>query len=152
MNYAEIGSISHGTLRDEDILEAMADTLEELSADDRSTDEENAIDEARELLEVEDEWDESQLESVGWLVNETLPDLLQEYAPPYCYFGAHVGDGSDIGYWPDHDAIAELPNVSDPAELEELPHDTDAAVYVNDHGNMTLYTPRREWSMAWDIV
>lgn len=38
-------------------------------------------------------------ESISYLVNETLPDTLNSYAPNGFYFGSHVGDGSDFGYW-----------------------------------------------------
>lgn len=30
---------------------------------------------------------------------EDLFDILNNYAPEGCYFGAHVGDASDFGFW-----------------------------------------------------
>lgn len=32
-----------------------------------------------------------------------LQDALQNYAPEGHYFGTHMGDGSDFGYWNDED-------------------------------------------------
>lgn len=38
-------------------------------------------------------------EYMSYFLNETLFDVLDNYAPPGYYFGAHEGDGSDFGYW-----------------------------------------------------
>jgi len=113
---ATIGTISHGTLRPEDLLRAFADELEYLDADGKYAE---LIAEAR----------------AGDDVVAELEDALNEFAPPYCYFGAHPSDGADFGFWPDMDAIAELPLVADPADV---PEGTECA-FVNDHGNVTVY-------------
>lgn len=34
-----------------------------------------------------------------YFLNEELFDVLNSYAPVGYYFGAHMGDGSDFGYW-----------------------------------------------------
>lgn len=34
-----------------------------------------------------------------YFLNEELQDILDSYAPDGYYFGAHIGDGSDFGYW-----------------------------------------------------
>lgn len=142
----QIGSISHGTLRSEDLLHAFADELYYLCrdmivqmADVNATDdatyqawqtEQNArdklIEEARTVDPDSDEASE--------IVNELI-DTLNEFAPAYCYFGNTEGDGSDFGFWPSMDAIDELPRISDP---NELPTGEDCA-FVNDHGNVTVY-------------
>lgn len=90
-----IGSISHGTLRTEDLLEAFADELEIIGIG-----HDGEIKEARELLAIgADEWSDEQQEHAAYLINEVLIDALNEYAPPHTYFGAHEGDGSDFGFW-----------------------------------------------------
>lgn len=82
----EVGSISHGTLRDEDLIDAFASWLE-------------AVD--RKGFR---EWMEENTDEDGYIVTDewTLNDLfetLDNYAPEGYYFGAHGGDGSDFGFW-----------------------------------------------------
>ena len=138
MAYApSIGSISHGTLRSVDLLETFADELNRCSADHA------LVIEARTML---DAWDDNEPEEASELIGE-LQDALQEYAPPYCYFGAHEGDGSDFGFWPDMYAIDDLPKFND-CTPDELPDDD--FVVVNDHGNVTLYN--RDGQEIWAIV
>ena len=36
---------------------------------------------------------------LDWLYYEDIYDRLNEIAPNFCYFGAHIGDGADIGFW-----------------------------------------------------
>ena len=129
---AEVGSISHGTLRQPDLLNAFADTLASL---DRTFDDSEAKALAT-LLEIDSGYCAG-LPDAAAAVLDDLDDRLQGFAPPYCYFGAHPGDGSDFGFWPDFDAIDELPEVSDPNEVDDMGRE---CVFVNDHGNVTVYS------------
>lgn len=159
MTAAELGSISSGTLRTEDLLEALADELEGiLQAEDGGADPDvmQVIREARELLDVgPDNWTDHQQEAASWLVNEDLMDALNEHAPPYCYFGAHEGDGADFGYWLSDDAIrdaiqdGEILPVSDDrnAKYRQVP---EYILHTNDHGNQTLY--RLDLTEVWAVV
>ena len=128
---ATLGSISHGTLQTGDLMIAFADELNRLSP---------GHDLVKEAEAVQTLW------AAGWndlydreeameLVDQ-LSDTLNDFAPPYCYFGAHDGDGSDFGFWPLMEAIEELPRIQN-VEGEELPDEDHA--YVNDHGNVTVY-------------
>ena len=72
-----------------------------------------------------------------------LLDALNEYAPPFCYFGAHEGDGSDFGFWVDINYIEDCTHSCEllqTSDLAEIPGDfCGDAVVINDHGNMSLY-------------
>lgn len=124
---AQLGSISTGTLRSEDLLSAFASELEWLG----NEDDKPLVFEANAMLEAE-ELDENEAAD---LVNDLI-DALSEHAPPYCYFGAHEGDGADFGFWPSMESIDELPCIEN-VEGEDLP--TEDHRYVNDHGNVTVY-------------
>lgn len=63
---------------------------------------------------------------------ETLISALEVFAPPYCYFGPHPGDGCDYGFWPNMDAIDELPHEGG----QEVGEDYKV---VSDHGNVTVF-------------
>lgn len=146
--YADIGSISEGTLRTEDLLEACARELQALDKDGEF----EVVVLAAELVDPDSD--------DAHEILEELYDALQEFAPPYVAFGAHEGDGASIGFWPQFDRIQEdirfgdLPSVNDPSELGMVGEGHDFAVHVNDHGNMTLYerTEYGAWVRIWDCV
>lgn len=137
MHAATVGSISHGTMRTVDLLDSFAAELAYLNPELVLADEairllaEYAL--ADEAGIIPDELEESAADMVEHLFVE-----LDELAPPYCYFGASEGDGSDYGFWPSMEAIAELPRVADPADVPEGGTGEDVA-YANDHGNVTVY-------------
>lgn len=151
---ASIGSISTGTLREPDLLRAFAASLYDLQKD--TGDRLEMCAEAERIADaLDDNPDDTgyQDDAAGML--EDLQDALQEYAPPFCYFGAHEGDGADFGFWPSHDAIRDA--IHDDEILEVCDHrnarrrDMPQYVYhINDHGNATLY--RIELVEEWSIV
>jgi len=126
-----LGSVSSGTLKQEDLIAAFAATLDDL--------------EPGSALAVEaQEYDpDSDSEEGDWLLEE-LFEKLDEIAPTYCYFGALDGDGADFGFWPCIDAIDEAiasGELRKIADLAEIPATYDGeALLMNDHGNMTLYS------------
>jgi hypothetical protein len=137
------GSISTGTLLTEDLLSAFAYELEWIGEDEDKA----LIAEAHAMLEADDfgqdEWQDEAAELV-----DDLTDALNERAPPYCYFGAHAGDGADFGFWPSWDSIDELPKFND---LADVPADiADDYVIVSDHGNVTLYSA--DGREIWGVV
>jgi len=83
----------------------------------------------------------------------SLFDALQDYAPSYFTFGAHPSDGADYGYWlsesfeEDFDGL----KVSDTSEVPK--GYTGEVLHVNDHGNITLYAySRGRGREVWGIV
>lgn len=116
--YAELGSISSGTLLYADQIEAFASALGELDGDGEYA---GLLDRCDGYLsECEDAGRDP--DEACWLI-EDLCDALQAFAPPMAYFGAHEGDGADFGFWISEDAIyltkaeGELLQVADLAEL-----------------------------------
>lgn len=127
-----IGTVVHGTLRTGDLLEALGIELFNCVLHSRS--QSGELSQKHLSLVREAAMANPDDEDADELV-QNLCDALDEYAPPYCRFGAHEGDGSDFGFWPVMESIEELPRVSDPSEV---PTGEDCA-YVNDHGNVTVY-------------
>lgn len=102
LNTAELGSVSEGTLRSADLLEAFADALESLVQNNAehwcgrqgTRDTMLAIVwDARELdAEIESD------DVVGAML-DSLTEQLNYFAPAGATFGAHEGDGADFGFW-----------------------------------------------------
>ena len=136
---ATVGSISHGTLKIDDLLEAFGWELQHIEG---ATAEHLALaNEARQLAHAYTFADSDETEDEADRANDLvdkLTEALNELAPAYCYFSAHEGDGSDFGFWPSMEAIEELPRVSDPSEVEK--HLGEDCAFVNDHGNVTVYS------------
>lgn len=91
-------SISHGTLRPQDLLQAFANELERHDVGPRAI---GNIAEARAWATLFDKdlvADHQQFAAQECL--DTLIDALSDVAPAGTYFGAHEGDGSDFGFWP----------------------------------------------------
>ena len=97
MNYATPGSIITGTLRNEDLLTAFADALEDYVM--RNPELPLKHREAATALV----WEAREISPDALDASEVIADLidaLQEFAPPGHCFGSHEGDGADFGFWP----------------------------------------------------
>jgi hypothetical protein len=151
MKTLEIGTVSHGTMRNEDLIPAFLDALYEVS---RERCEELRND-ANNCISYDGEYDK---ESIGYVIEE-LFDALNEYCPPYCYFGAHEGDGSDFGVWVSWEAVEEAFNGGDDECARVNAGDpwpcAPEILEVNDHGNATLWVWDAEEHRhveAWSVV
>jgi hypothetical protein len=95
-----MGTISHGTLRYQDLIPKFMEVLRLVDA---ASYEEMFL---RPLpppdAEDDDPWWES--DDAQWLL-EDLFECLDHAAPEGCYFGAHPGDGSDFGFWEVDDGL-----------------------------------------------
>ena len=130
-----IGTVIHGTLRNEDLLEAFADELERISDDDSHK---LLILEARAITSGEDVAVRDDDEETASDIVSDLIDALNDCPPPHVYFGALEGDGSDFGWWPI--GGDEWDNCSGHwvSKSEFIDHDCLIYVEINDHGNITV--------------
>lgn len=93
--------VSEGTLRDEDLLERFADTLQLFDVTDDIALCEEAL-ELAEKLECQGTFEDTgfyELQDEASECLEELHDRLNERAPEGYYFGASEGDGACFGFW-----------------------------------------------------
>jgi hypothetical protein len=145
--YPNIGEVSSGTLRSEDLLDTFSSELRYYTKRLRLTRDQRKrfhalLNEANALHPICD---------LGDVVND-LQDALNEIAPPHSYFGSNEGDGASFGFWPivDNDELPRL-TAGDPIPREHWGED----VYlVNDHGNVSCghVNKRGEFTEYWSIV
>ena len=138
MYKATIGTISHATMRSEDLIPCFIEELEKLDYKNEFTE---VIKEGKEIIEQaeknEEIWDK---EYVTEFLNEDLWNALDSFSPPYCNFGANEGDGSDYGFWPYITDIIEEFEGLKVSDLSEVPEDYQGDILlINDHGNTSLY-------------
>jgi hypothetical protein len=107
MTYGTIGTVSAGTMRSEDLIPAFTEVLDELRDPDNQfhaalVKESNGLIK-NDLEDAEMLWNPDVLD---WF-RAKLSDALNEYAPPYSYFGSHPDFGADYGFWVDDDYLNE---------------------------------------------
>lgn len=156
MKTAEIGSVSTGTLRTEDLVEAYAEALEKLLKKQTTRFKRAPY---RAALRSAAAWERKLFnppvlhDDLGVQIAELLGDLLQDFAPSLCYFGAHEGNASDFGFWPSDGSIDDFdgPRVQagDPPPRGHL----GEYLSVTDHGNLSLMVATRTGTREiWSIV
>ena len=103
----ELGTLIHGTLRTQDLLQAFADELDRLrDRTDPTNSDADAVTDAYELLNggVTDSDDAATTMQEALYAVEARLEL---YAPDGCYFGSIEGDGADFGFWTDEDSLVD---------------------------------------------
>ncbi len=142
-----LGSVSSGTMREEDLIPAFLDCLEQL--DPAMKDHYKSEVEEIEAMEDEDE----KLDAMSMFLNEDLFNALDQYAPPYFYFGSHPGDGADYGFWLSDESLEDFDGLK-VSDLSEVPADYSGEVlHVNDHGNTSLYSATEgKLEAIWELV
>jgi hypothetical protein len=152
MRKVQLGSISTGTLRTEDLLDAVigeVDYLFGLNGDYlASHGDDEWIGKPLRIAKAITDFDS---DDAGYALDELI-DALNEYAPPHVHFGAHEGDGADYGWWPTGFDGCDTVQVDEGSNGEGTFVDTDCNLYVevNDHGNMTVKALGGE--VIWDCV
>ncbi len=139
MTNVTIGSISTGTLRTNDLLDAFAGELSRLTNDTHKL-----LSDYQSHYATVDADDPDAQE----LVNE-LQDALSELAPPHVYFGNLEGDGADFGFWPELDFGFCTLRAGD-SDDERVDDDCGIIIHVSDHGNVAVYDLER--NLLWSAV
>ncbi len=151
--YAEMGSVSSGTMRPEDLIPEFLWDLEHLARMNKDKDNLRFVKEVfkhtrRRKYFARD--DDEHYEDMEELVNR-----LNKYALPYFYFGSHPGDGSDFGFWLSEmfDMEFDGKRVSDLNKITKEDRESEV-LFINDHGNMTLYWVDKKGKLhkIWSIV
>lgn len=90
MERLDVGSISHGTMRSQDLIPCF---LSELALRDQERYEQ--IEKEFSITIMNEDWETE----TGAYLLEDLFDALDSAAPDGYYFGASEGDGCDYGFW-----------------------------------------------------
>ncbi len=87
-----IGSVVSATLQEKDLIPAFEGVLDVAGVEyERPA----SVDK----LLLGQSLTDNEMEEIGFYLNETLFDLLNEIAPEGTAFGSHPGDGADFGFW-----------------------------------------------------
>jgi len=101
-----LGTVSHGTMRQEDLIPSFLGVLEELDKTRWQVLVEGHQDVLDRFGDLRLEWvagsgeyiPDDKIDSAHYLL-DVLFDTLDDLAPEGYYFGANPGDGSDYGFW-----------------------------------------------------
>jgi|ERR687895_515327 hypothetical protein len=146
-NKVIVGPISTDTTLTEHLLQAFADELRYLNGN--TTVGNELLQEAFNFLDDSEKWEGDYIKDEYQGETDALVDdlayTLDTYSPPFCYFGAHLGDGGPelvegFGFWFDAEQLQHALCNSDGNDdgYRYLP-DYNVWVDVNDHGNVTLF-------------
>ena len=145
MRKIQLGSVSTGTLRTEDLIDALSGEIKYLE-----------IPNAQKILSEANEITDFDTENASFILEEMF-EKLNEYAPPHMQFGSHDSDGANFGWWTtdfDDCELVSLDNLKDHLALSYDTKQVDVScsllVEVNDHGNMTV--KELGGAVIWDCV
>ena len=146
----QLGSISTGTLRPQDLLNAFGSALNHLTL---GVEKHPFIEQASVAEQNIWDFDDDDAHEHATDLIEKLTDALQELCPPFVYFGTLEGDGADFGFWPDMESLDYERNYwgEETAEWnEEHLVNHDLLVHISDHGNVTVMDMER--NVLWSVV
>lgn len=140
--FLDIGSVSSGTMREEDLIPDFLWLL-------KTVDPERAA-----QLEKEYASEDIDEQTFCW---EMLVNALEEYCPPYTYFGSNEGDGSDYGVWVSTDSIEDELRYENTEELQsmvkggEMPRGSKYVVVQDASGNIEALLWGDTGEVIWQI-
>lgn len=104
--YIPLGTIVHNTLQEEDLIPEFLAAIA-------------AVDPVQ-AAEIKRNYRQEIRTSDPEFCWETLLDAVNKHVPPFTYFGAHKGNSSDFGVWPNEEQIEETAQ-DKPDELAVVP-------------------------------
>ena len=146
----QLGSISTGTLRTEDLLAAFHSTIESLQA-------QQAKDEGTPIVLADDGYMDSNEPYSDEELLTIYTEQLESFCPPFVYFGTLEGDGADFGFWVEQNAIDDFISEAIEADLitvtntgDEYANGTYIVHLAHDTENVTVMDMERNaiWSAA----
>jgi len=143
------GSVSSGTMRPEHLIPSFLSVASDLKIRNKK------LSRIRRTLNHSEKYREKYFSSEDSSFDlDFLFDLLNEYSPPYFFFGAHPGNGSDYGFWLSEFFPEEFDGLQ-VSDLSEIPKTYFGEVLlIGDHGNMTLFVRKRNGHLKeiWSVV
>lgn len=145
MKRAQLGTVIHGTLQERDLFPAFLMALKNC---------EPSEEHQKLIKRIEED-----LSRPGYLEGEdALWDLeilgaaLNEYAPPYAYFGCAEGDGADFGFWLFPSFLDEFEGLR-VLDLAEVPPFAQREILVQKDSALSLYERGEdgETKLIWSI-
>lgn len=150
-----MGSVSSGTMQERDLIPAFLDELDWQVRRNKARGYLKEINRIRRAAdkEITEELDDYFTSEDASFDLEYLFDALNDFSARYFYFGSHMGDGADYGYWLSEDFEYDFDGLK-VEDLSEVPKDYRGEVlHINDHGNMTLYVKNSHgFKEIWGIV
>jgi hypothetical protein len=143
-----LGTISDATLRPEDVVPALLETLATV-----------APAKATRLQRDFDAIPEDDTDGLASELWDEAVTALEDYTPAYAYVGALEGDGACIGVWPSVESLEDAVRDGEAIKVNDLGdprvrQHVGPIMQVSDHGNVTCYTRfrngrvREEWSVV----
>ncbi len=148
MTDISIGSVSTDTLRPEDLIPRFLAVLDDILVNRCTHPDRDEIDDAAgEVIQRIDDGSgyfasDRAADDLDWLI-----ETLGEFAPPYCYFGTHIGDGADFGFWVNWNAIDDAIKAGEIIMCNPS-QDWTASLSSNYNGYVIEDTHDRLWSVA----
>lgn len=144
---ANIGTVSHGTMNPDHLIPRFIAEFDRQSP--RSRADRTVVARIKRASRSKVYWESEQ----SMVDVDYLMDILDHYAMPYFYFGAHPGDGSDYGYWLSDDFKDAFDGLKVDDTSQVPARYSGEVLHVSDHGNMTLYVARKgKLTEVWGIV
>ena len=160
----DLGSISEGTLKTEDIGNNLIWHLDRIDMDTNDLNTFNKLKKEFSTAVEDPKYNCADCDCYIEYIFDEITEIADNYTPDYCYLGMHENDGADFGVWVvselfedtrqgSYDGMVYRSTVHTNGVDEPVPSEYSHYLAVNDHGNCTLWSRDGEtWRECWSIV